>query len=105
MAKIQPTRDGKTQIEAFKELKREVELRLDLILQEVPAVDDTNSLNQAGPSTAPRIPAQQRAARSSSGRQQPPASPIRQEPTPLISPIPMDAPPSYGNIVNDQKRG
>ncbi|KAK5135463.1 hypothetical protein LTR08_005251 [Meristemomyces frigidus] len=75
-AKIEPVADGKDQKEAFRALKRHVEMRLDDILQEVPS------------GTA--------AAKMIAGSSRVPAAGARS--------VPVDAPPAYGADVKTSSR-
>ncbi|KAK4541387.1 hypothetical protein LTR36_007988 [Oleoguttula mirabilis] len=76
LAKIEPVADGKDQKEAFRALKRHVEMKLDRILQDVPS-DGAAVASIAGPSRAP--PA---GARS----------------------VPVEAPPAYGSDIKTGSR-
>ena len=94
-AKIQPTRDGKDQLEAFKELRREVELRLNRILLDIPSVGDATHASLAGLSNPPS-----KGARIPAGA---PAVPARPQDPRVAGPGPMDEPPAYGNVMGDHK--
>ena len=111
-AQIAPRDDGKDQAEAFRALKRHVEMSLDRILQEVPgAMPGGKSEAGVGPSRGsvavsaqtPTSPARREAPGrmvESRGSQE------RSAPT-----VPLDAPPAYGKAVkewestDDRKRG
>lgn len=112
-AQIAPRDDGKDQVEAFKALRKHVEMMLDQILQDVPgavpngkaelAFGTGSSRSPTNSPTAPSLPP----ARQSSGRLV--SSPEHQEPQGRVA-LPMDAPPAYGKAVrewrssNDEKK-
>ena len=79
--KIEPGDDGKDQVEAFGALRRDIEIRLDRILSEVPG--DTSPSTHigvptspgAGPSTRPVLPARPMAPTQREGSMSTPAPP------------------------------
>ena len=106
-AQIAPRADGKDQVEAFKALRKHVELCLERILRDVPGAsmpyrDDLENGVMAGPSRSPHV--------------SPVASPIQQSPimatqrieqsaSPGRNGVPMDAPPAYGKAVKEWRSG
>lgn len=103
-AQVAPRDDGKDQAEAFKALRKHVEMCLDRILQEVPGAISHGKADLGfgpGPSRAPAISP---AALSVSPTGVTPGQSIenreRLESQGRVA-LPMDAPPAYGKAVRD----
>ena len=97
-AQIEPAMDAKDQAEAFKALRRHVELQLDRILRNVPGASGPEKSEGAvaGPS---------RSASGSVGAASPvllgsPRSPTTEMPSSRKA-VPQEAPPAYGRAVKE----
>ena len=112
-AQVAPRDDGKDQAEAFKALRKHVEMCLDRILQDVPGaipngkaelgVGPGSSRNPTtSPGATPTSPVREATGRSMENTE-------RLEPQGRVA-LPMDAPPAYGKAVrewrssNDEKK-
>lgn len=100
-AQIAPRDDGKDQAEAFKALRRHIEMGLDQILQDVPGAIPNGVGLGSGSKPSP-IPSSASApvppGRENAGR--PLDSTERLESQGRVA-LPMDAPPAYGKAVRE----